>query len=248
MAVIRYADSWLDLSRLGTYQPYRPTFADCATLGETHQRLLTAPLKPGSVKIDIGIPGSLRREDAAKLYELVHLGSGHTLVLEAGHGLAAAISAQAIYDAGRSGMVVAVDGKGWRLDRARESLAQLNLEQFVEFVEADPVAFCKVGASHALYFGVVFVDHSTSYAEERSVCGTLPSLVAEGGFVLFHDFNDRRNRDSAGKGYGVYSGVLDGLPIPPFSFYGIFGCSGLYRKETANHAAAGPTAAAKPVL
>jgi predicted O-methyltransferase YrrM len=229
MAVIRYADSWLEPERLGTYKPYRPTFEQSAKLGETHRRLLSAPLKPGSVAIDIGIPGSLRREDAAKLYELMYFGEGNALVLGAGQGLAAAISAQAIYDSGRRAMVVAVDANGWRLESARANLAALNLEENAEFVEAQPGAFSELGSSRGLKFGAVFVDHSTAYADVRSVCKHLPNLVADDGFVLFHDFNDRRNRDETKNRYGVYSGVLDALPVPPFSFFGVFGCTGVYR-------------------
>src|SRR4051812_21217161 len=119
MAVIRHADTWIELYQLGKRQPYRPTYSESLTLGPTHRRLLDAPLKPGSVVIDIGIPGSLRREDAAKLYELAFFGQGDVLVMGLGHGLSAAIVAQAIYDANRTGKVVGVDVDPHTVQRTR---------------------------------------------------------------------------------------------------------------------------------
>jgi predicted O-methyltransferase YrrM len=233
MAVIRHAETWIDLDHLGASRPYRYTFDEGMRLGATHRRLLTAPLQPGSVAIDTGIPGSLRREDAAKLYELVFFGAGNALVLGSGQGLAAAIAAQAIYDSGRAAIVVAVDASGSRIERSRANLAALNLRENVELVEDEPAAFCDQGASRGLRFGVIFADHSTTYGYVRSLCRSLPALTPEGGFVLFHDFNDRRNGAPGERGYGVYAGVLDGLPAPPFEFYGVFGCTGLFRKADA---------------
>jgi hypothetical protein len=57
----------------------------------------------------------------------------------------------------------------------------------------------------------------------------LPAIVGSGGFCLFHDFNDRRNEDPDEPDYGVHRAVADGLDPESFEFYGIYGCSGLYR-------------------
>ena len=231
MAVIRHADTWVELYQLGKRQPYRPTYSESITLGPTHRRLLEAPLKPGSVVIDIGLPGSLRREDAAKLYELAYFGQGDVLVMGLGHGLSAAIIAQAICDAGREGKVVGVDDDQHTVARVRGNLAAYNFTDKAELVQEVPVSFVRTATGRRRRFGLVFVDHSTAYADVLAVCGLLPELIDAGGFVLFHDFNDRRNRDSANGAYGVYSGVGDGLQVPPFAFYGVFGCTGLYRQE-----------------
>jgi len=236
MAVIRHEDSWVDKPALGKVQPYRPTYSESLTLGPTHRRLLEAPLKPGSAAIDIGIPGSLRREDAAKLYELAFFGQGDVLILGLGHGLGAAIVAQAFHDGGHTGAIIGVDGDARAVTRTRASLDTYNFTEMVEVRQESPLALCRSYGAKGRLFGLVFADHSTAYADVVGMCRLLPSLVDEGGFVLFHDFNDRRNRDAShgnghgNGGYGVYTGVIDGLPSPPFAFYGSYGCTGLYRK------------------
>ena len=229
MAVIRHPDSWIDLPQLGTKRAYRPTYSESLSLGPTHRRLLEAPLKPDSVAIDIGIPDSLRREDAAKLYELVYFGQGNVLVLGAGHGLAMAICAQALSDVNRTGSVLGVDHDPRMIAKARANLARYGFESKVELVQAVPGPYCRSLAAEGRRFNVIFVDHSPTYADVLAICGLLPSLASEDGFVLFHDFNDRRNKDLATGGYGVYAGVNDGLPVPPFAFFGVYGCTGLYR-------------------
>lgn len=231
MAVIPHLDSWVELHDLGRHRPYRPTYSETLTLGPTHRRLLDAPLKPNSVCIDIGIAGSLRREDAAKLYELASLGQGDILVLGLGHGLATAIVAQAVCDADRPCTIVGVDDEARVISRAKANLAAYNFTSTIDLVQEHPAAFCRSSAAQGRSFGLVFVDHSTDYADVLSVCALFPALITDAGFALFHDFNDRRNKNATNGGYGMYAGVLDGLPSPPFAFFGTFGCTGLYQKE-----------------
>jgi hypothetical protein len=78
-------------------------------------------------------------------------------------------------------------------------------------------------------FGFVFVDHSHEYGPVRDVCEVLDRIVGPRAFVLFHDFNDPRNNDSANPDYGVSQAVFDALPAARFEFYGMFGCTALYR-------------------
>lgn len=231
MTVIRHADTWVELYQLGKRQPYRPTYSESLTLGPTHRRLLEAPLHSNSVAIDIGVMGSLRREDAAKLYELAFFVPGNVLELGCGRGLSTTIIAEAVRDANRSAQIVSVDVEARMIDQARAALAARGILEGVEFVEGDASAVCRSLAKQGLTFGLVFVDHSHAYDDVRSICVLLPNLVQTGGFVLFHDFNDRRNNDLKNGDYGVYAGVIDGLPRPPFSFYGVYGCVGLYRRE-----------------
>jgi hypothetical protein len=79
-------------------------------------------------------------------------------------------------------------------------------------------------------FGFIFIDHSHAYTPVYEVCRALDGLVTLGGFCLFHDFNDIRNRDRNDIDHGVYQAVRDGLDKERFEFYGIYGCSGLYRR------------------
>ena len=62
-----------------------------------------------------------------------------------------------------------------------------------------------------------------------SACRLLPGVLEPGAFCLFHDYNDPRNADPLDDDYGVYQGVTDGLAPARFSFWGIYGCTGLFR-------------------
>lgn len=228
MAVIRHEETWLELEELGKNQPYRPTYRDQLALGRTHRQLLGAPLKPGSVSIDIGIPGSLRREDAAKLYELAFFGEADILELGCARGLSTAIMAKAILDSGRPRKLTTVDLEPRMIEKARANLTENELLAGVEFITGDASVVCESLLKQHHHFDLIFVDHSHAHTDVLAICKLLPQLVSPGGFVLFHDFNDRRNRNGEDNAYGVYTAVVDGLPAQ-FTFFGIFGCTGLYR-------------------
>ena len=228
--VVQHKDTWIEVRNLGDPRRYRPTFEGDPIVNETHRMLLEAPLKAGSVSIDIGIPGSLRREDAAKLYELTYFGQGRVLLVGAGYGLAAVIVALALHEAGRKAEIIIVDPDARAISRSRSTLADCGITEDVTFVQDDPITYCASQHASGKAFGLVFVDHLTAHADIKAVCQCLPVVVEPGGFVLFHDFNDRRNRAATqASGYGIYQGVTEGLASPPFAFYGVFGCSGLYR-------------------
>ena len=71
--------------------------------------------------------------------------------------------------------------------------------------------------------------HIASLAERNYVIALFRShrLVAAGGFVLFHDYNDPRH--GADPEHGVYQAVADAMPAGRFEFCGVYGCSCLYR-------------------
>jgi SAM-dependent methyltransferase len=230
--IAQHANTWVEPKKLGKNRPYRATFGTRPFINDTHRRLLEAPLSSGKASIDIGIPDSLRPEDAAKLYELAYFSRGDALVLGSGHGLAMAIVAQAIRDASRPDTVIGVDPDRRLIDSARSTLDAFEFTQNVTLVQDDLVSYCETLSSRGGAFGLVFVDHVTRYGDVRRICELLPSVVRDGGFVLFHDFNDRRNSSPKKKtAYGIYAGVIEGLASLPFDFYGVFGSSGLYRKQ-----------------
>ena len=94
---------------------------------------------------------------------------------------------------------------------------------------ADATLAVREHAENGRQFGFVFIDHSHAYAPVYDVCLMLSRIVAPGGFCLFHDFNDSRNRDPNDDDYAVFQAVEDGLDRQRFEFYGIYGCSGLFR-------------------
>ena len=230
MNVHRHPDTWIPPGQLGRrVRPYRPTFGDEPFINETHQGLAAVPLK-GRL-IDVGIPGWLRREDVLKLYEQAYHANGDVLEIGCAYGLSTAIIATALRQAGRGATLVAVDVDPDRVDHARRNLWARGLTDGVEFRVGDTADVCRELAAAGRTFGFVFVDHSHAYGPVLAVCRVLPDLVQDGGFCLIHDYNDARNDDPANPDYGVPQAVHDGLPPDQFAFYGIYGCTALYRKE-----------------
>ena len=180
------------------------------------------------VHIDVGISGSLRREDALKLYEIAYHVPGDILELGTGEGLSASILAEAIQASGRASLVLSVDRRKEGISAAAAVLSEWGLNDSVFLVRLDVEEACRQLIAVNSRFSAVFLDYATRYDELTKTLRLLPDLLTPGGFVLVHDFNDRRN--AAGQAnFAVYQAVQDGLPSRMFSFCGAFGCLVLYR-------------------
>jgi len=179
----------------------------------------------------MGIPGWLRREDALKLYEMAYCTSGHILELGPYLGVSTTILAQAVKDAGRGTLITSVDIGPAITAEARRHLEHRELDTYVQLVCAEATEFCRELIHNKRTFGFVFIDHSHAYRDVCEICQLLPELLLEGGFCLFHDFNDVRNNDVNNLDYGVSRAVYDTLDMKAFNFYGIYGCTALYRKK-----------------
>ena len=175
------------------------------------------------------IPGWLRRADALKLYELAYFARGDVLELGTYCGLSAAILARAARNSPIPKRVESIERKAKRTKAARRNLNSMGLLDLVTARTADATLAVREHAENGRQFGFVFIDHSHAYTPVYEVCQMLGHVVAPGGFCLFHDFNDSRNRDPKNDDYGVFQAVGDGLDKQRFEFYGIYACSGLYR-------------------
>lgn len=237
--VTAHPDTWMSLEELGSRMPpYAPTydFASPYIDGE-HERIANYPLRDGFlIRMRTGrwfpryVPGWLRREDALKLYELAYFAGGDVLELGSHQGLSTAILARACRNSSPSKRVHTVDLEPAYTRAARKNLERLGLLDRVSMRTGDAAAAARELADAGARFGFVFIDHSHTYADTLAVCAVLDRLVIPGGFCLFHDFNDSRNRDEGDADYGEYQAVRDGLAPDRFTFYGIYGCTGLYRR------------------
>lgn len=225
---IRYPDSWVPAAELGKrIPPYAPTANISSFINEHHRYYAECPLTNGFL-VDLGIPGWLRREDALKLYELAYFSSGDILELGCFKGLSTSILSRAVLDSGDMKGITTVDAGLRYLLVARKNLAMRGLGRPVKMRWDDGANACRKLAARGRRFGFVFVDHSHAYDAVAAVCQWMPELLLPGGFCLFHDFNDERNNDPDEPEYGVSQAVTEHLR-PPFHFYGIFGCTALYR-------------------
>ena len=230
---LKNTDSWIPLAELGKQiPPYNPTFLTNGQkyINEHHAFYATCPSNNG-ITINIGIPGWQRREDALKLYELAFYVNGDILELGCFHGLSSAIMAQSIDDSTIKKSITSVDTLFRNLIQARKNLNKRRLKQHVHLKWGDARKVCRKLVESKRKFGLVFVDDWHSYDSVIGVCRYLPDLLQDGGFCLFHDYNDAKNTDPNNLEYGVPQAITDGLTTDLFDFYGIFGCSALYRKK-----------------
>lgn len=237
MRLSRNADTWLFPEQIGSdKRPYRPTYSFDRFINANHEFYSVCPTKSDApLAIDIGIPGSLRREDALKLYEMAYYAQADILELGCGNGLSTSILAQAVRDSGRQLAIVSVDLSQAKVGSAKKNLTGKGLIDSVELRCGDAGNVCKGFEREGRRFGFIFVDHSHAYDDVFSVCLTIPGIIEENSFCLFHDFNDRRNLDLSNAGYGVSRAVMATLGARrDFSFYGIYGCTALYRRVEAS--------------
>jgi predicted O-methyltransferase YrrM/glycosyltransferase involved in cell wall biosynthesis len=233
------ADSWVPPAQLGIRIPsYRPTFNFDSFINQRHRSFSTCALQD-RVTIDVGIPGWLRQEDALKLYEMAYFAEGDILELGCYQGLSTTILAQAVRDSGVEKSIVSVDLEQTHLMSAEKQLAARGLGRYVRVVAGDGAAVCQSLVHKQQRFGFAFVDHSHRYVDVVEICQLLSGLISDGGFCLFHDFNDGRNNDPSQTDYGVAQAVQDSLSASEFDFYGIFGCTALYRKRESKNAEVG---------
>jgi SAM-dependent methyltransferase len=234
----RHPDTFLELNRLGsTIPPYQPNYEFTGEFVNASQRAISNyPLQDGVLiqkknRRWFGevIPGWLRSEDALKLYELCYFCEGDILEFGCYHGLSTSIIAHAVRDSKRPRKIFTVDISDAAIDETKRHLRSLRLGGNVTALCNDAASATKDFVLKASRFGFIFVDHAHDFQSVYEVCRELGSIVMPGAFCLFHDFNDFRNGDPEYTDYAVYQGVIQGLDRGRFEFWGIYGCTGLYR-------------------
>ncbi len=234
----KHPESFMDFQEQGDKVPsYRPTFEfPREFINKFHKSFSICPVED-ELLIQLKnrrwfgeyIKGWLRRGDALKLYEIAYFVSGDILELGTYQGLSTCIMARANLDSPHKKKIETVDLNLPFLKIAEQNLTKKGLAKCVQTFCDDATALVKGLVSERRKFEFVFIDHSHAYGPVYDVCLDLRKVVPEGGFCLFHDFTDPRNRDPENEDYGVYQAVVDGLNPDEFEFYGIYGCSALYR-------------------
>ncbi len=233
MDLTAHPETFLQASSVGAViQDYKYTYPLKAFINPHHAFLDLTPhnalvllTAPGLLDHNVGtiIKGWLWKGDALKLYELAYYATGDVLELGTYAGLSTCILAQAVIDSGRAGRVVPIDiaDVGWKIN------ADLNqVSHRIDFQLGPAIEKVNGLIAAGRKFGFAFIDHSHTYEEVAAVCPMLDKVMQPGSFVQFHDYNDPRNGREPD--YGVWQAVVESLP-PSFQFYGVYGCSGLYR-------------------
>jgi hypothetical protein len=145
-------------------------------------------------------------------------------------GLSTSVLLRASVAAGLNNHILSIDLDPEAPAAGRATLAGMEGEKRVLFFKTDGdkalATFRRAGRN----FAFCFIDHSHSYERVLSACRVLHHVVRRGGFCLFHYYNNQRNSRADCPDYGVWLGVNEGLDRRRFEFWGVFGCTGLFRR------------------
>ena len=233
-SVQQHSAAWLPPDQVGAFGlPYQPTFGRARYINAYHRALAQGPHTDvdGMAIVVSPIPGWLRVEEALKLYEMAYYSPGDILEIGTYQGLSATFMSQAVRHSGRPRAILSLDISPQSITAARRHIDAHGVGEVVRLVCCDARDAVDWLTRAGRQFGFVFVDHSHTFEDVLLVCRGLAPLVVEGGFALFHDFNDPRNADPSRPDYGVSTAVYVGLPADEFDFYGVFGSAALYRKQ-----------------
>jgi predicted O-methyltransferase YrrM len=228
----RHEDSFLSLEDTAVDRrfdmPYRKTYDFAGDyIDGDHRNLAECATQQGM--IDLGIEGWLLPADALKLYELAYNSGGDILELGSYRGLSTTLLAQATANVGGKDAIISVDLSHDAIVGSQATMKGRPGASRVSFLEMDGDSAILKMVKARKRFRFAFVDHSHRYEHVQSACALLPQVLAPGAFVLFHDYNDYRNAMTEVDEYGVYQGVRDGLDMDRFEFWGVYGCTGLFR-------------------
>ena len=205
---------------LAGIEAYRPVFQAEPDAG--HRLIAGWPVAGGLVATEPR--GFLRPADALTLHDIARHGSGNVLELGSAWGLSTTILCRAVKARG-GGKVVSceIDPEFQRL--ASAAVRKLHLGRWHEMRGGDGTDLLRQAAARGEGFSAIFIDHDHGLDASLQACSLLPGLLAPGGFMLFHDFNDRLNETGE---YGVYEAVCRMLrDHPDLALYGIPGCCAL---------------------
>jgi predicted O-methyltransferase YrrM len=216
---------------------FQPTYDFKGNFIDSYHRFLgTSPLKNGLIYLQdrrrsgSPIQGWLRREDALKLFEMAFFAQGDILELGSYHGLSTTILSKANHNSHHHNHIYTVDIDPECIKQTSNHLQHAGLARDVTSICADALIAVRQFIESEHKFVFAFIDHSHAYQHVYPVCLELKNIITTGGFCLFHDFNDARNKDSEDHDYGVYQAVIEGMKDNEFEFYGVYGCTALYRR------------------
>jgi predicted O-methyltransferase YrrM len=229
----RHNDTFLTLRETATERrfdmPFRKTWDYSGEYLSEYHKQLVANLRPTGM-IDLGVEGWLLPADALKLYEMAYCCGGDVLELGAYRGLSAMVMNQASNDSQQSNVIISIDLDTTAVEASKRQLQSAPGGERVHFFQDDAASAVRNLAAVKRKFNFAFIDHSHAYEHVFSACEQLHRVIELDGFALFHDFNDPRNSMEAEVDYGVYQGVMDGLKSDRWEFWGIYGCTGLFRR------------------
>lgn len=210
------------------FPPYTPLFQRSSQWVDGDHRAI-AELPEDGALICSAVPGFLRKADALLLYELSVHSTGAILEIGAAWGLSTSILARGALNASPPVQVTSIELDPQFVAATQAALKNAGLSSQVTVIQGDASQVTRALASQGRRYALIFVDHDHSLPATQAVCKVLPQLLESGGFAVFHDFNDERNRTEPHE-YGVHKGLRQLIEHGGFHFEGITGCCAVVRR------------------
>lgn len=193
-----------------------------------HKSIAEWPVEGGLVRGPV--TGFLRPADALSLYELAYFAQGSVLEMGSAWGLSTTILCQALRNARRRARVISIEIDPNFQKATAQAVAARGLKRYYQAIHGDAGVEADRLMAKGHTFGFAFIDHDHAYRPTQIACRQLGLLLSPGGYALFHDFNDERNRSDP-ETYGVYRAVMELIQRPSWDFLGVIGCCALVRRR-----------------
>jgi SAM-dependent methyltransferase/predicted O-methyltransferase YrrM len=217
-----------DLGR--AISPYRPAFARSGDFIDGSHRAI-GPVGDSAAMMRSDIPGLLRVADGLSLYEFAYHAGGDILELGASGALSTSILCRAVRNSRSGVQVVAVDASPARHRETSGILSDRALDHCYRGLVGNAAPILSDLARHGRQIGFAFIDFAQSYEAVKGACDLLTGLMIPGGFMLFHDFDDVRNRTEL-EHFGIYRAVRDYVQdTEGAAFLGMVGCCAIVRAK-----------------
>lgn len=168
--------------------------------------------------------GYMRKDDALALFDLAFNLPGNVIELGTFMGMSAFIIGQALVSKNSNAEFISIDldEGSQQIARERFALERFNIDLINKNANDMLIDYMTIGKE----FGLAFVDHSHEEKEMSLALNLLGGVMADGSYVMCHDYNDRRNLDPKFPEYGVYQAVEK---QEMFEFVDTVGCSAILR-------------------
>lgn len=188
----RHPESWRSLDEIGPPQPYKKSFPFIGPFASAYQYRIAAA--PGGRMdqpfwIDLGVDGYLLHSEAMKLYELAYFSDGDVLELGTYKGLSTSIIARALNDSGRPNRLHTCGIDLNFSSAAKQFIQNRRGGDRVTFHVKDATEFLDELIRDGKTFGMAFIDHWHGYEATYAAASRLASLLKDGGFAMFHNYD-----------------------------------------------------------
>ncbi len=214
------------VAQAGVIAAWQPIYAYTTPfVDEGHRAITEIKTLGGLLRADID--GYLRPADALAIYEAAHFAQGDIIEFGSAWGLSTSFLCEAAINARRGRRVYSVEIDPNFQQITRKHIVERRLEACHAVLPGEASAMAASMISRGKKMGFAFVDFDPGLDANRAFVAQLPQLMRKGSLIIFHDFNDARNRDP--KVCSVHQAVSEFCARPDVEYLGVAGCCAVTR-------------------